>query len=88
MIRSTSEESDRDVAPEMRSHIRYHPLKSRSKAFVLASAVFSNTFIRKYGIFSVILCLGLGYLFYTRVLYVSRLSGVWTGNQQNVLIDF
>ncbi|EAT34496.1 AAEL013267-PA [Aedes aegypti] len=69
MIRSTSEESDRDAATEMRSHIRYHPLKSRSKAFVLASAVFSNTFIRKYGIFSVILCLGLGYLFYTRVLY-------------------
>lgn len=72
MIRSSSEESDRDGASsEMRSRIRYHPLKSRSKAFVLTSAVFSNTFIRKYGIFSVILCLGLGYLFYTRVLYVS-----------------
>ncbi|KXJ83224.1 hypothetical protein RP20_CCG007934 [Aedes albopictus] len=70
MIRSSSEESDRDGATsEMRSRIRYHPLKSRSKAFVLTSAVFSNTFIRKYGIFSVILCLGLGYLFYTRVLY-------------------
>ncbi|XP_062540593.1 uncharacterized protein LOC134208739 isoform X2 [Armigeres subalbatus] len=69
MVHSTSEEVERNATTDMRSRVKYHPLKSRSKAFVLANAVFSNAFIRKYGIFSIILCLGLGYLFYTRVLF-------------------
>ncbi|XP_055610556.1 uncharacterized protein LOC129757376 [Uranotaenia lowii] len=53
----------------MRHLAKYSPLKSRSKAMILASSIVSNSFIRKYGIFAVVLCLGLGYLYYTRVLY-------------------
>ncbi|XP_065086554.1 uncharacterized protein LOC135708391 [Ochlerotatus camptorhynchus] len=54
---------------EMRFHIKYKPIKSRSKAFILATSILSKSFIRKYGILSIIMCLGLGYLFYNRVLY-------------------
>ncbi|XP_058830299.1 uncharacterized protein LOC131689315 [Topomyia yanbarensis] len=71
-------------AEEMRDHIRYTSLKSRSKVTILAHSLYSTTFIRKYGILCVILLLGLGYLFYQRVLYQKYIYHTLPAYQRSV----
>ncbi|XP_038118286.1 uncharacterized protein LOC6054363 [Culex quinquefasciatus] len=52
-----------------RDHVKYQPLKSRSKPWIVAHSLFSNSFVRKWGFLCVVLCCLLGFLFYQRVLY-------------------
>lgn len=55
-----------------RDHVKYQPLKSRSKPWIVAHSLFSNSFVRKWGFLCIVLCCLLGFLFYQRVLYVSK----------------
>ncbi|XP_058461025.1 beta-1,4-galactosyltransferase galt-1 isoform X2 [Malaya genurostris] len=68
----------------MRENIRYTSLKSKKRITILAHSLVSKTFIRKYGILCVILCLGLGYLYYRRVLHQKYIYHTLPAYQQNI----
>uniref|UniRef100_A0A182XZA7 Glycosyltransferase family 92 protein n=1 Tax=Anopheles stephensi TaxID=30069 RepID=A0A182XZA7_ANOST len=66
----------------------YMPIKSRLKPVIFVHTLVSNRFIRKYGVFCLILCTALGLLYYRRVLFQKYIHQTLPLYQRSVSLVF